>query len=581
MKDLKISSIELRQELDGFKPFKFSLKDLVILTGSNGAGKTRLLKRIQCYVQSLEQGKYNEETDGRFDLFIQDAKGIDRLTPSNANRLRIINYSHYDARLQLPNDFSPYVIHKAKEILKKCDYEETALNSLLLMEDMAQGYSEEFRDGQCFQRFKTDVEENFDIQINYDIEKSKLQLFGRDLEAMELSPGQQYLLRMAVACFQNENRDDFVFFLDEPELHLHPKALIKLLKKLREKFPTAQFWISTHSLALVSFFSVMEDATLLYLQKGKLKGFRSDSSELLDGLLGTEENRFAIQQLLMLPEIYASNKFAFECFDAPTVVSGGTGKDPQVEMVRTNLMSGDMLLDYGAGRGRFLEELALGNAKTKDGNDAIGSIQYYAFNEQQYERKEDVQTCKMIMHQHSYTPDEYYFNDFKVLQNKFLKAFDYILLINVLHEIPPNEWKKLFGEIMSLLKVSGKVILVEREELTIGEAPYQQKFLMITSNAITKMFGPEHVKVERHPEREYLVKYTIDYDGLDMKTIEDMDLVLKIIIQDALDKIEQIKNSPISDNRKNRFLQGIRLSFWLHEYANATILLRENQKTKH
>ena len=579
---MKISSIELREELDGFMPFKFSLKDLVILTGSNGAGKTRLLKGIQRYVKSLERGEYDEETDGRFDLFIQDEKDVVLLTSSNANRLRIINYSHYDARLQLPDDFSPYVIHKAKEILKKCDYEETALNSLLLIEDMARGYSEEFRDGQSFQRFKAETEENFGIRIDYDAKRNKLQLFGRDLETTELtelSPGQQYLLRMAVACFQNENRDDFVFFMDEPELHLHPKALIELLNKLREKFPTAQFWISTHSLALVSFFSITEDATLLYLQKGELKGFRSDSSELLDGLLGAEDNRFAIQQLLMLPEIYASNKFAFECFDEPTVVSGGTGKDPQVEMVR-ELMPGDMLLDYGAGRGRFLEELALGNAKTKDGKDAIGSVQYYAFNEQQYERKEDAQICKMIMHQYGYTPDGHYFNDFKVLQNKFLKAFDYILLINVLHEIPPYEWKKLFGEIMSLLKVSGKVILIEREELTIGEAPYQQKFLMVTSNAVTKMFGSEHVKEERYPKKEYLVKYTIDYHGLDMKTIEDMDLILEIILQDALEKIKQIKNLPISDNRKDRFLQGIKLSFWLHEYANATILLQENRETE-
>ena len=56
-----------------------------------------------------------------------------------------------------------------------------------------------------------------------------------------------------------------------------------------------------------------------------------------------------------------------------------------------------------------------------------------------------------------------YFNDINELTNKVKDTVDYVLLINVLHEIPPSEWIGLFKIIYDLLKDSGKLIIVERE----------------------------------------------------------------------------------------------------------------------
>lgn len=310
---MKISAVELLCEKDGLLPFKLPmLGDLVLVTGCNGAGKTRLLKMIHNYINSQYSGK----DTGDIIIEITEDEKSEKLTKDNVKKVRIINYSHYDAILQSPSSFSPYVIHKAKEILKKCDYEETALNSLLFIEDMAKGYSKEFEDGKRFEAFKKDVEENFNIMISYD--KDQLQLFGLDIEKAALSPGQQYLLRMAVACYQNEDESGLIFFMDEPELHLHPKALIQMIEKLRKKFPNSQFWISTHSLSLISYYTIMKDnVTTLYLENRKVDLFRSNSSGLLDGLIGDEENQFAVQQLFGLTDEYACNKFTFECFDKP------------------------------------------------------------------------------------------------------------------------------------------------------------------------------------------------------------------------------------------------------------------------
>ena len=77
----------------------------------------------------------------------------------------------------------------------------------------------------------------------------------------------------------------------------------------------------------------------------------------------------------------------------------------------------------------------------------------------------------------------------------------------------------------------------------------------------------------RHPEKEYLVRYMISADGLHVKEIEP---VVKEIQQNALKMIEVIKKTNTSEERKQRFRLGIKLAFWLHQYANASLILQEN-----
>ena len=573
---MQISTIKLQQSVNGLKPFEISLlKNLVVLVGSNGAGKTRLLKLIQTQVEDLQQGRTADSCKSGLEITLQEGGNTKQMTVANAGDIQIVNYSHYDARLQVPNDYSPYVIHKAKEILHQCDYEETALNSLLFIEDMAKGYSEEFRDGAHFRRFKQEAEETFELQIDYDENERKLQLFGQDMDKAELSPGQQYLLRMAVACFQNENKANLIFFMDEPELHLHPKALVGLLERLRKKFPQSQFWISTHSLELVSFFTVTEkDSAILHLQKGKVKRLRSDSSELLDGLIGSEKNQFAMQQLMMTPDAYASNRFAFECFDPPPTLPGKDGNDAEVAMIRTILSSGDIIVDYGAGKGRFWEELALGNGRTQDGKRAVEAVTYYAYSKKEIEDKEDAETCKAVMNEYGSNADNY-FNDFEMLRSKMGGTAKYVLLVNVLHEIDPDEWKEVFENAKLLLREDGKLVIVEREELMTGESPYKAGFLMITSNAAMDLFGEEHLDEYHHPQKDYLVRYLVDPKGLEIK---DTDSAVRVIRQDALKEIRQIKEKADSVDRKEKFREGIKLAFWLHQYANASILLEQKNE---
>lgn len=561
---MKISSIELLCEKDGLLPFKLPmLGDLVLVTGSNGAGKTRLLKIIQNYINSQKVDDNLEEITIEI---TEDGKN-EKLTRDNADKVRIINYSHYDARLQSPNSFSPYVIHKAKEILKKCDYEETALNSLLFIEDMAKGYSKEFEDGKKFQDFRRDVEESFNIILDYNKDQDQLLLFGLDIEKAALSPGQQYLLRMAVACFQNENESGLIFFMDEPELHLHPKALIEMIEKLRKKFPSSQFWISTHSLSLISYYTIMkEDVTTLYLDNMKVDLLRSNSSGLLEGLIGDEENQFAVQQLFGLTDEYACNKFTFECFDDPETVAGKDGKDVEVGLIKLELLPNDVVVDYGAGKGRFLEELCLGGGVGE--NDGRCGIQYYAYDP---DGKDSV-LCKEVMNKYGST-EHNYFNDIEQLKKRIAGSASYVLLVNVLHEIPPNEWVSIFENVRELLKEDGKLLIVERDELMVGEAPYKEGFLMITSKGCKALFKEDSFVEIRHPLKKYIVKFIIKKEGLDVNTSK-VKACIEAIQKDSLENIQKAKENR-EEERVKKFKIGMKLVFWLHQYANSSLLLKE------
>lgn len=574
---MKISAItcaETNWESWGLRGFSApSLGDVVVLAGRNGSGKTRLLRLLQQYVDGLRERRDNGELRLKICPVPDDGERREEtlLTPDTVSQVELVDYSHYDAQLQLPAGYTPYVISKARQLLREYRYEETALNALLLLEDMAKGYSPEYRDGAEWRRFVENYAAPFQLELTRERETLRPLLFGRGLEEAALSPGQQYLLRIAVACCCNEKNEKVIFLLDEPELHLHPEAQIGLIRTLRDKFPRIQLWISTHSLALISFLTVFDKSTtVLYMDKGETKPMRSDSGALLSGLIGSEENRFAIRQLMAAPDEYACNRFAVECLTKPEV-SDALEKNPQNELLRPFFQQDRVIVDFGVGKCRLLEELSSEISKEE-----MVKVQYYA-----YDRSEEyAAVAKHTMDTYGSACENYY-NDKAALTARVGGQADCVFMVNVLHEIDPGDWEEEMAFVRGLLKEDGQLVIVEREELTVGEAPYPNGFLMMTQNGAAALFGEENCRYDRHwdPKKSHIVRHIIKREGLSL-TPRRVEASVGRIRGDAQEDIRRIKRTEARTDEE-KFKNGIRLAFCLNQFANASLIeaeLREKSR---
>ncbi len=537
-----------------------SLERIVFLTGGNGSGKTRLLRLIESEIHHTKTGTKNPEC-----IFRIFKKGKEKtLTQTDAQSLHVINYSHFDAKLQTPNNFSPYIIHRAKEKLKQCNYEETALNSLLYLHDLA-ALSDDNQEK--FLEFVTTLHD-FGIKLSWDEEKNELNFFGQSLKTAALSPGQIYILRVVIGCYVHQKTNVDIILLDEPETHLHPNMQIKLLNLFLEKFPQAQLWIATHSLELLSYFITnREDATVVFLESGEIRDIlRSNSEPILRSLLGSNETQSAVQQLFQDPIQYACNQFSIQCLKNAEVKEKGRPGDPQVTLIEEELTAPCCVLDYGAGKGRLYECLML--------DDWGKRLRYFAYDINP-ENKKTWQKLK-----EAYAPQEesnYYTTERSLFKNMTGKA-DCVLLVNVLHEIPPQSWAAVFKNIHRLLKETGTLYIVEREYLMNGESNFPEGFLMLTDTKDTypqkaaDCLFDHHYRLKTSGEKTKILCFSVERAGVEYAATQTghIKATVEILRQTALDAVKALKSSVTEGNP---FIEGIKLSFWVHQFTNATLAL--------
>jgi hypothetical protein len=149
-------------------------------------------------------------------------------------------------------------------------------------------------------------------------------------------------------------------------------------------------------------------------------------------------------------------------------------------------------------------------------------------------------------------------------------------MCNVLHEIDPKDWLKLFqdeGIISSLLSDKGILLLVEDHQIPIGEKAYQKGFLVLDTPQLKDLF--------KIPETETDFKYTDKRgDGrLKAHQIPKRCLIqidegsrlasIKSISATAREKILDIREK--EKNYQNGKLHG----FWTQQFANAQLNIAE------
>lgn len=327
----------------------------------------------------------------------------------------------------------------------------------------------------------------FTLELN---QSWNISIGGRSDYSNALSPGQQVLFQFVCLLHaQSASLANCIVFMDEPENHLHPAAISRIVAKLSEKITAGQLWIATHSVPLIAQLVATDSDCLWYVADSKAKRAGRTPEIVLDGLMGGIDGARHINELTSLPAQFAGLRFLSECLKDPGVV-GPTINDPQLTHISSILAKRrardltnkkpQRILDYGAGKGRLLREL-----KTS------GQLQ---FDYIAYDKSEEmVEQCRQeLRNLNSSGMPGRCFSDLHLLASTIDAAsIDVIIMCNVLHELPPDEWLRLFGSsgtLTSLLHKNGHLLIVEDYGLPTGERAHEYGFLLLDEQELRPLF---------------------------------------------------------------------------------------------
>ena len=302
----------------------------------------------------------------------------------------------------------------------------------------------------------------------------------------EFSPGELMLFYLCVflMTINRKPAKSVTLIIDEPELHLHPRALVKMVKTLRDFEAVSEFWIASHSLFLVPLFSFEE---IVFMKHGNVLSRNSQTyKELYDSLVGLEN--ISVFEFLKSLDNWQYYQFIVECFCLPEPVDKIDIKDEQfcklLKAVR-NSMEAELIqmLDYGAGKFRIWECMQLLSEPESLNNKVI-----YTAYEPYPEECND-------------TPFKLYTNFDDI--NKEHRHFHVVILMNVLHEIEVTQWKQTFKNIHNLLTDNGVLIFLETLSLTKGEQPYGNNgYLVLQDEQVKILFDDYFIINMRKEEKE-------------------------------------------------------------------------------
>jgi energy-coupling factor transporter ATP-binding protein EcfA2 len=346
-----------------------------------------------------------------------------------------------------------------------------------------------------------------------------------------LSPGQKTLFAYAVLFFfldlnKGTNIKDSIIIIDEPEKHLHPEAQIKLINSLKEIVSEkGQLWIATHSVHILSHLELDE---IFMVDNGKIiPPSKTTPGKSLIDLMGIDEYIEELATFINSTSEWAYANFMLQCFNSPDVIFSNNKNDPQFNLFKKFISNFKFLnlLDYGAGKGRI--------GYTIGEDEKLKSrISYSAF-EPNIKHTADLRKVPNIRGIYLHTEST---------QDNF---FDIVLLCNVLHEIPPQEWIDELREIKRILKPTGYLLIIEDKFLPKGETAHECGYLILGLEELKILFNCEEMlnlklNDERYKER---ILFCAIKKGQIKITNESLINALKALENNSFNQLKQLRNS--------------------------------------
>ena len=509
--------------------FRFSNK-MNIVIGSNGSGKTRFLKAIKelCqqdvslrvmygYYPSISDTYIGEQSDELPNYSLDDF-----LRNSSASFNDLLNFiSQYG-----PEFISDLVNYKSKS--------EQQENSKIL-EDISKDF------------FTLTGKKLIDSRRKIHIEDRQGKKMPID-EALKLfSPGETMLLYMSIflSMQKNNKQEKSIIILDEPESHLHPKALLDFIDMLQKNHKTETIWIATHSLFVIP---KLKFENIIYIKDNTIEKRGSTIyNDLKLCLLGNKTE--PIETFFSSLSQWQYCEFIAECFTNPEVIDTVNSKDEQIQIFVDFLKSyrdKDItlnILDFGGGSARL--GLSLNLIKNED--------------KPQYEYE-------------IYDPmPKYEGKEFKVYTklDEIKNKYDCIVMMNVLHEIKPTDWFETFNVISSMLKDNGYLVFVEVSVLTNGEMPNDFGYFVLGEEELKVLCNTNKIK-----NNQKSICFILDKTMLSKITQNSINETIHHLKEHSISEIKKIKS--IVEQEKtaghiNTISYARKYAFWTQQYVNAKL----------
>ncbi len=586
----------------------------VALTGKNGAGKSRVLAKLNMYTTQRNQYVGQHESLRQQVLNLQNTissnpnhhsqtswkqqlennkraleNATERIFPATAPSLGVLRFVPKQLNLT-----DPRVQHKSALMSL---YDQAKNPGLDSFETRCFSYIQKVQDREweathqrashepaVIQEAKEEyaklvslIELLLKTKINRSLDADAT-LFGKPLSDAGLSDGQKVLIQLAVALHaQKSGLSNTVFIMDEPENHLHPSALIEFLDALEQVAKNSQFWIATHSVPLLAHIARKEPMSIWYVEDGEVSNAGSKPEKVLRGLLGDDEQIGNLNTFTSLPAQYAAISFAAECLIEPKTVGGGAG-DPQVAQIggllNFDAVTSISLLDYGAGKSRLLSGLA--ELAATQGKKLSDSVSYLAFDASPNDKADSLAVIKSVYGEdtarHFLTLEDFF-------SHKDTASIDVAVMCNVLHEISPYDWTTQFNDdslIGRALKDSGHLFLVEDQRIPTGERAHKFGFMVLDTSHLRTLFSVKEEDVQDGLFQAYdhlgngrLKAHKISKKLLNRLDTESRKLAIRQLRETAKQQIGLLRQA--ESNYRNGQLNG----FWTQQFANASLWIDE------
>lgn len=289
-----------------------------------------------------------------------------------------------------------------------------------------------------------------------------------------------------------------------------------------------------------------------FVKDGAIEFAGNKVTSVVESLLGGKEGRDRLATFLSDADEIAFMEFAAQCVLPAGVADPKTGDKQQAQFIETinqRLTNSQRvrILDFSAGKGRFASALRERLASA-EGRSLQQRIEYLAYNDPRFTEPEVRDACKerIAALEQTGPVEDYYWESLSQLQARYGQDINLVILSNVLHEIEPESWLKVFRAIHDLLAPDGALVVMEDLLPPVGELPNKRGYLLLDEFGLGLLFGASRGLTVLQKRENRLLAVEVPKPLVARMTNETREAALHHLRNHAKERVEHLRNQAMT-----------------------------------